>query len=79
MKKVSSEENKDQTTIEKTVFVFVGFVGFILVFASLGGQDSFRTERLRAGVGYFSESGLSLTNQDFFDTYMPYFEYFSRK
>lgn len=69
-------QEKNQS-IAGTLFVFLGFGVFVLVFASLGNNDSFRETRLEASVWEASPWGLSETNQKFIDTYMPYFPVFA--
>jgi hypothetical protein len=80
MKKVRGidrEEISAPQNIGGTLFVFVGFVAFILVFASLGGNKSFRESNVTASLASYGEVSLSEQNETFLDTYMPYFEYFA--
>lgn len=66
--------------IGKSLFLFIGFSVFVVMFASLGNEESFRTTNLKASVGDYSSLIIKdKQNQEFLDTYMPYFYDFSLK
>lgn len=66
--------------IQKTLLVFAFFVIFVLVFATVGGGPTFRSERLSAQAReallqvQTQQTEEEKHNQDFLETYMPYFK-----
>lgn len=75
--KKASHENKDQH-VGSSVFVLVGFTTFFIMFLSLGNSTSFRAFKTNTEQ-VTTESGLIISkqNDEFINTYMPYFEQFA--
>lgn len=66
--------------IEKTLLIFAFFVVFVLVFATVGGGPTFRSERLSAQAReallqtQTQQTEEDKYNQEFLETHMPYFK-----
>lgn len=69
-------KNNNKQSLGTSSIILLSFSVFALAFVSLGGAESFRSEKSSVVSSVSVQDGIDSDTVDFLNTYTPYFTYF---